>query len=253
MNPRQARALLSLYAVEVFLETNSARLPRTCATGTWLSFKRALAELELHVQVQSGARLMAMGLTSAKDAKREALLRDHLASIVRIAKLESASNPDLSSIKMPRGEPGTQKLAAFAAGMAAVAADHREIFVAAGMKPTFVDEFDAAIDDLLATITERSERRGAHSGATQGVAASLKACQRYKAVLASFIESELRDDESLLTNWRSVQRIGRSSRHRQTTMEIASGASTAALGVPALPIRDTTRLLSSPNATRGRA
>jgi hypothetical protein len=244
MNPRQARSLLSLYAVDVFLDTNAERLPRTCATGMRIKFKRALAELELHVQVQSGAPLTAMGLTRAKDAKREALLRDHIAPIVRVARLESASHPDLASLRMPRGEPGTQKLLALAAGMASIAADHRDVFVAAGLRPTFVEDFNAAIDDLLATLTARSERRGARSGATRGVDASLRVCTKYKAVLGAFIQTEARDDRPLLMNWRTVQRVGRSSRHQRKSTMLAAPSPTPALTAPPLPIRDAARLLA---------
>ena len=58
MNPRQARSLLSLYAVDVFLDANAHRLPATYGAEMRIRFKRALAELELHVQVQSAAPLM---------------------------------------------------------------------------------------------------------------------------------------------------------------------------------------------------
>src|SRR5689334_11951219 len=155
-----------------------------------IRFKRALAELEMHVQIQSAAPLMAMGLTRAKDAKREALLRDHLAPIARIAKLECASHPDLQPLKMPRGEPATQKLLAHAAGMATIAERYQDVFVRAGLRPSFIGDLNDAIEDILATLAGRSERRGARSGATRGIAESIKRCTAYKAVIASFIESE---------------------------------------------------------------
>ena len=248
MNPRQARSLLSLYAVDVFLDANAERLPKTCATGMRIRFKRALAELELHVQVQSGAPLTAMGLTRAKDAKREALLRDHIAPIVRVARLERSSHPDLAPLKMPRGEPGTQKLLAQASAIVAVAEDHRDVFIAAGLRETFVEEFDAAVEELLATLTARAERRGARTGATRGVDTSLRACHNCKAALGAFIETEARDDVPLLANWRTVQRIGRSSRHRRKSAALAAPSAAPALNSPALPIRDVARLLAPPLA-----
>src|ERR1041385_6811193 len=221
MNPRQGRTLLALYAVDVFLDSNEDRLPKTCATGMRTRFKRALAELELHIQVQAGATLSAIGLTRAKDAKREALIRDHMAPIARIARLEVTNHPALAALKMPRGAPGTAKLLAHANGMAATAADHRQVFVDAGLRASFVEDLLSAVDDVFSTLTERSERRGAQSGATRGLAASLKACTAYKAVLASFVETEARRDTSLLTNWRAVQRIPRGSRRRHAAVTTA--------------------------------
>jgi hypothetical protein len=248
MKPRQGRTLLSLYAVDVFLDANEHRLPKTCATGMRIRFKRALAEVELHVQVQAGAPLMAMGLTSAKDAKREALIRDHMAPIARIAKLEAGAFPALAPIKMPRGAPGTAKLLAHAAGMASMASDYRDVFIASGMRPSFIEDLQSAIDDIVSTISARSERRGARAGATRGLVVALKNCAAYKAVLASFIETEARDDLPFLANWRAVQRIGRGSRRRRTLVAPTPTivAAHRSLTAPALPIRDIARLLPAP-------
>src|SRR5215831_14364918 len=183
MNRRQGRILLSLYAVDVFLDAHTDRLPRTTSAGARETFRRKLADVELHVHTQEGAPLMAAGLTNAKDTKRAALLRDHLAPIVRIARLESAKHPDLAAIKMPRGGPGMGKLLAHAAGMADVARDYAPVFVAAGLRPTFIEDLNAAIEGILATLTERTAKRGARRGATTGLNAALLACNKYKGVL----------------------------------------------------------------------
>src|SRR5262249_34957928 len=103
MNRRQARTLLSLYAVEVFLEAHKDRLPVATSTATRARFGRTLAELELHVRIQAASPIIGEGLTRAKDAKREALLRDHLAPIARIARLEVTRYPALAAVKLPRG------------------------------------------------------------------------------------------------------------------------------------------------------
>jgi hypothetical protein len=246
MNPRQGRALLALYAVDVFLDANTHRLPKTATTGMRVRFKRALAELELHVQVQAGAPLLAMGLTLAKDKKRDALIRDHMAPIARIARLEAATYPALAAIKMPRGAPGTAKLLSYAAAMATVAADYRDVLIATGLRPSFVEDLQRAIDDVLSTLDARSERLGARSGATRGLAVALKACTAYKAVLASFIESEASDDVPLLANWRTVQRVARGSRRRRANTATTVSPAQRTLATPALPIRDPARLLPAP-------
>ena len=246
MNPRQGRALLALYAVDVFLDANIHRLPKTAATGMRARFKRALAELELHVQVQAGAPLMAMGLTLSKDKKRDSLIHDHMAPIACIARLEAATHPALGAIKMPRGAPGTAKLLSQATAMATQAADYRDVFIATGLRRSFVEDLLAAIDDMLSTLDARAERRGARSGATRGLAAALKACTAYKAVLASFIESEARDDVPLLMNWRTVQRVARGSRRRRANAATIVSPAQLTPAAPALPIRDAARLLPAP-------
>jgi hypothetical protein len=242
--------LLSLYAVDVFLDAHVHRLPATASAGMRDRFRHKLAELELYVQTQAGAPIIAEGLTQAKGAKREALLRDHLAPIARIAKLESANHPALAPVRMPRGAPGTSKLLAHAAGMANVAQDYADVFVAAGLRPTFIEELNGAIDDILTTVTARTEKRGARAGATRGLSASLMACSKYKAVLDAFIEREARGDSPLLENWRSVKRVGRLPRRPRTAGVAATNApSQLSLAGPPLPIRDSNRLLPMPAHT----
>lgn len=251
MNRRQGRMLLSLYAVDVFLDAHEQRLPATTSTGMRETFRRKLAEVELHVRTQEGSPLMAAGLTRAKDTKRDALLRDHLAPIARVAKLESARIPALVAVKLPRGTPGTGKLLAHAAGMANVAQDYPDVFVAAGLRPTFIEDLNAAIEDILTTVTARTERRGARSGATQGLRASLTACNKYKDVLDAFIEREAQGDGPLLENWRSVKRVARVPRTRRAAAAIDHAPAHLSLAGPALPLREPNRLLAAPSLSGG--
>jgi hypothetical protein len=237
--------LLSLYAVDVFLDAHEQRLPATTSAGARHQFRRKLAEVELHVQTQSGSPIMAEGLTRAKDTKREALLRDHLAPIARVARLESVNFPALAALRMPRGAPGTGKLLAHAAGMADVAKDHTDVFVAAGLRPTFIADLNAAIDDILTTLTARTEKRGARSGATRGLRASLAACNKYKGVLDAFVRCEACGDRPLLANWRTVKRVARPPRPSRGD-RVDEVPAQGKLGGPALPIRDSNRLLATP-------
>ena len=246
MNLRQGRKLISLYAVDVFLDAHKERLPKATAAGMRERFGRTLAELELHVRTQSAAPITAEGLTKAMDAKREVLLRDHMAPIASIAKLEAENHPALAPLKMPRGDPGVQKLLAHAAGMASVAQDYREVFIAAGMAPTFVEDLNTAIEDVLATLTARTERHAAGAGATVGLRSTLDACNRYKAVLDAFIKTEASNDPDLLAHWHSVKRVERLPGRRRRRAGVNNGAMQRELTPEALPIRDPARLLAAP-------
>ena len=248
MNLRQGRTLLAFYAVDVFLDAYQARLPKTTASGARKQFARTLAELALHVQTQAGAPITAQGLTAAKAKQREALVRDYLAPIAKIAKLESEAQPPLKALKRLRGEPALQKLLAHAAGMAVIAQDYRDVFVAAGMRPTFIEDMTESIDSIMNTVTARTERVGAASGATKGLEATLAKGMKQKRVLDSFIRTELKDDLTLLAAWRTVQRVeglpGRRKRQGRSRVECGRRPSWA---TPAdLPLREPSRLLSAP-------
>jgi hypothetical protein len=248
MNRRQARTLLSLYAVDVFLEAHKDKLPVATSTGMCERFGRTLAELELHVRTQAAAPLVAEGLTRAKDAMRGALLRDHLAPIARIARLESARYPALAAVKMPRGEPGVAKLLAHAAGMASVAREYEGAFISAGLRPTFVEELESAIAEIEATLAVRSDRRGLRAGATRGLRTSIAACAKYKAVLHAFIERDARGDAQLLGYWRSIKQVGRpgSRSGKRAASDRAPSARRRDNRVNLGPIVDPNRLLAAP-------
>jgi hypothetical protein len=99
---------------------------------------------------------------------------------------------------------------------------------------------------MVWTVSARSERRGARSGANRGLTVALKNCMACRAVLASLIETGARDDAPLLANWRTVQRVGRGSRRRRALVAPTLTPAQRSLAAPALPIRDTARLLSAP-------
>jgi hypothetical protein len=136
-------------------------------------------------------------------------MRDHLAPLARIARLEAPSFPALASVKMPRGAPSVQKLLAHADGMAVVAHDYRDVFIGAGLQPTFVEDLRAAVEDIRVTLADRTGKRGAQAGATSGIDRALNACNRYKAVLDSFIKTDARDDAVLLARWSIIKRVPR--------------------------------------------
>jgi hypothetical protein len=242
MDKRQSRALTALYAADVFLEAHASRLPKTTVSGAREQFARTLAELICHVQMQEASPLMAQGLTRANEVKRAALLRDHMAPIARVAKLEASSIPALALLKMPRGEPGFQKLLAHATGMAVAAAEYRDVFIGAGCKSTFVEDLQAAISDMVETLTNRTQRRGDRSAATKGVDVALKRCRRTLAVLDAFVRSEAHEDLELIAAWCSVKRVRRAPvRHKAPSDDLAAAGERDVKILT--PIREAQRLL----------
>jgi len=207
MDVKQGRALMALYAVDVFIDAHKADLPKTSSAGARSRLSRGLTELVRYVRTQEAGVIVTKQLTRAKEAKREALIRDFMTPIARIAKLEGASVPDLKPLKMPRGDPGVEKLLGHAAGMLAVVSRHVEVFVELGLAPTVVEDMQAAIDAVIDSITDRSAKVGERGGATKGIGHMLKALNDQRKILDSLVRSDLRDKPEELANWQLVKRV----------------------------------------------
>lgn len=255
MDANQGRRFTTLLAVDSFMHEHADRLPNANRTGARRRLGQTVEELSRHVETQHASPLIAQGLTRTKHEKRDALLRDHLAPIVRIARLAVAAVPELAPIRMPRGAPGMQKLLAHAEGMAVIAQHHRDVFIDAGLRPSFVEDLSDAIDDIRRTLAHRTTRYGDQAGASEGLRRALAAGNRYKAVLDSFIQTEAQGNVELLADWAIIKRVPHPPGRRKGKKAAATAASaTAAAGTAATqaestasqatPIADPARLLS---------
>lgn len=245
MDLKQGRALMALYAVDVFIDGHKAKLPKTSSSGARARLSRGLDELALYIRTQEAGALVTKQLTQAKKAKRTALVRDFMTPIARIAKLESSRVPELQPLKTPRGEPGVERLLGHAAGMLVVVSQHVELFVELGLPPTVVEDMLAAIDAVIGTITDRRNQIGQRAGATKGVGRMIVALNKQKAVLDSFVRSDLKDSPSLFASWKLIKRAeplpGR--RRKASALEAPPNKQ---LGAATMPVSNPRRLLASP-------
>jgi hypothetical protein len=209
MRTVQGNVLQSLLNVQAFLEENASRLEDVVKSGAKQQLVDAIALLEGHANDQVGSALASQGATKKQQALRTALLRDHMAKISSIAHAEFPRTPEFEPLRMPRGRPSPQKLRAAASGMAQTAHAHAEVFVAAGLPADFIDQLNAAADAMIASLGERSQSRGRRTGATSGLKEKLSAGRKIVKVLDAFVTSALKDDLSLLANWKVVKRVQR--------------------------------------------
>lgn len=245
MDLKQGRALMALYAVDVFIDGHKAKLPKTSGSGARARLSRGLDELTLYIRNQEAAALVSKQLTQTKKAKRTTLIRDFMTPIARMAKLESSRVPELQPLKTPRGEPGVEKLLGHAAGMLVVVSQHVELFVELGMSPTVVEDMLAAIDAVIGSITDRKAQVGQRAGATKGVGRMIVALNKQKDVLDSFVRSELKDSPSVLAIWKLVKRAEPLPGRRRKASALKAPANKQ-LGAGTMPISNPQRLLASP-------
>lgn len=227
MQTAQGNMLQSLRTVQAFLEDNADKLAGVVKTGARQKLQDAIAELSGHASDQTGSNLAAQGATQKQRALRQALVRDHMAPISRIAKADLPFTPEIEPLRLPKGRPTTEKLAAAAYGMSKAAAPFSQVFVAAGLPVDFIARLEGAADAMLLSISERSQSRGKRRGATTGLKAKLTAGRNIVHILDAFVKSALKDDPALLSNWNLVKRV--------VKVTGRAGAQAAPTPAPALP------------------
>ena len=149
MQTAQGNMLLSLDAVDTFLDEHATELASVVVTGARQRLKTAIADLATFRSNQSGGALIAKSSTQSKAGLRKVLTRDHMAAIARIAKSELALAPEITSLRMPRGRPTIPKLVAAAEGMAKGAAPYISVFTDNGLPKDFIDQLNASATSLL--------------------------------------------------------------------------------------------------------
>lgn len=209
MQSRQGNRLQSLRAVEEFLSANAAVLDEVVNTGTRKQLAAMLAALDIIVTEQAGSSVIAQGGTRRYRALRQALVRDHMAPIARIARAELPATPGMDALRMPKHNWSAERLAAAAHGMAQAAAPFAADFVTAGLRGDFIARLTAAADAMVQSLSDRAQTRGRLTGATKGLATSLASARKLVDVIDALVRSALLDDPALLASWKHVKRVRR--------------------------------------------
>jgi len=228
MQTTQGNMLQSLRTVQAFLEENAAKLTEVVKTGARQRLDDAIAELSGHASDQTGSALASQGATRKQRVLREALLRDHMAPISRIARSDLPQTPEIEPLRMPKGRPTIEKLAASAFGMAKAAAPFSGVFITAGLPQDFITRLESAADALVISLSDRAQSRGKRSGATKGLRSKLAGGRKIVHILDAFVKSALKDDPALLANWNAVKRVRRFTPRSAITTTPANPDPTAA-------------------------
>ena len=238
MQTAQGNTLLSLDAVDEFLDEHATELASVVATGARQRLKAAIADLATFRSNQSGGALIARSSTQSKAGLRKVLMRDHMAAIARIAKSELALTPEIASLRMPRGRPTIPKLVAAAEGMAKGATPYISVFTDNGLPKDFIDQLNASATSLLVSASTHKNIQGSRKTATNGLQARLSAGRRIVHVLDSYVQTALKDNPTLLAGWNSVKRVRKSGARAAATLPTtpATPAPVTPAPVPPVPV-----------------
>lgn len=235
MQTAQGNTLLSLDAVDAFIDDHATALANVVTNGARLKLKAIIADLAAFRSDQTGGALIAKSSTKSKASLRKALMRDHMGPIARIAKSELAQTPEVVSLRMPRGRPTIPKLVSAAEGMAKAAAPFASVFTENGMPADFIDQLNASAESLLAGATTHTSIQGRRKTATNGLQAKLSAGRRIVHVLDSYVQTALKNDPTLLSGWNSVKRVRKSGTRAAATLPTTPATPAPVTPAPVTP------------------
>lgn len=237
MQSTQGNTLQSLRNVHGFILANKDVLGAVISTGAWKRLEDDITQLAGYVKQQSASATTAHRASINWRALRTVLLRDHMAPIARIAKVDLPQAPTIKALRLPAGRPTVERLAADAHGMAESARPYADVFIANGMPADFIDELNLAADAMVSALSDRSQSRGKRKGATTGLKTQLTEARKVVHVLDAFVKRAIPHDKALLSEWSSVKRVGRLSR---ASIAAALSATTPAAAPHDAPVEQST-------------
>ncbi len=227
MKVQQGNMLASLENTRRFLDDNKAALVGVITGGTQQKLENSIAELSSTVTEQNQYTLDRSGSFAIQVASRAALLRDHMAPIVKIARLELSRAPELVKLSLPRKKISIQQLGALADGMAEAARPHAQVFIDAGRKPDFLDRLKTAADQMRSAAYDSAQGRVRIKKATSSLAEKLSHARKVVHVLDALVKEAAASDKALLDSWNIAKRVVRTNGiSRSTTPAGSSPAAT---------------------------
>ena len=207
MQLKQAWMLNSLRSAENFLDTNAAVLTGVVNSTMRQRLHQSITDLSGHASDQNGSSLAAMGATKKHQSYRSILLHDCMAPIAGIARVELANTPEIEPLRMPKTRTNVEQLFAAANGMAQAAEKHSQVFIDAGLPADFITTLRNTAQALLDWQQTRKASIGAVAGATEGIKVKLAHARQVVRALDTLVSTALKNDATLLRNWKQVKRV----------------------------------------------
>lgn len=196
---------------------------------------RLVEELAQHV-VEAGHRgQLARVATTDKRTKGDALLREYLRPIARLAPVVfAADSAERAGFRLPRRR-NEELLLQVAESFVEQCAAHEARFVAGGLAPDFVQRVRGAVAAYRAAITERGLVIGRRVAATAGMEHLLNKGREQVRVIDAMLVPRLASTPDTLAQWRSIARFVRRAVEEETVTSAGGGSSSGGPAVGSGP------------------
>lgn len=203
MTKKGRAALRRFRRVQEFLTTNSV-------AGTTVKLQalaQVIQDLSATGEEHDATTRVSMGETARQRTLREALWKEHMVPIARIAR--RALGPEGLDVKflLPRKSGDNDAILDAARGMAQVSEEHSQVFVQQeGLPSDFVQQFRSAIDALATALTVRVESLRRKSTSGEAVTKLVKQGVAVVEVLDAIVAPKLAGQSDLLATWKLVKK-----------------------------------------------
>lgn len=212
MHDRQIAILEALDKAKAFLTENWALLPKEVDLTNMRTWHHEATEvLTAYATDQDVGDRAARMATARLHDLRMRLRREHMEPIAIIARLMLRGAPEFGALQMPACGLRGELLLARARTMLDAARTYRDTFRKYGLPATFIDDFQAAIDMIDESMTDRELNRARRAKATHGLKAAAREGRVVLQVLDVLVMQATREDESLWSAWQEARLIRGSS------------------------------------------
>jgi hypothetical protein len=175
-----------------------------------------ITELEGHAAKQSSGKRAGKEETAVKNAALSELQED-LEAISRTARALALSTPGLDDkFRLPRNV-GLQGWLAAARSFAQDADPLKAEFIRRGLPADFLEDLQADIATLEASINSKAQKSGTQVAATVAIDDAIERGMNVVRELDAIVRNVFRDDPATLAHWTSASHTERASRQRAAT------------------------------------
>ena len=209
MKTIQNAVLSALMRAQAFLLEYLAQLAGIDLTAIRKRLDDAIASFAAHAVDQNTSDRDTRGESAKQQQLRLQLSTDLMRPIAEIARHDLRTTPEFKALQMPRQRLGGPAFAASARGMAEAAALHKDTLIARGLPADFLEQFEAGVSQLEASVAGREKSRTRRIGATKGLLLQQQEGRSVLKVLDAVMGKALRGDPVLLAVWKGARAIHR--------------------------------------------
>lgn len=207
MQAREKQQVEAYERVQDFLKDNPAPAGISYGQPKQL-LDEVVARLTDHRSNQVGGGRMGKAERKREKALTRSLRELHLSPISKIAKASLAQSPGIEkALKMPDPQLSTTKLIAEAKAMRNAVAQYSPTFLAAGRPENFLEQLDAAIEELRGAVLGKARSVGTKAGAKKGISQQIKRGRSAVQMLDAIVMTAFASDQDTLAKWRIAKRI----------------------------------------------